>query len=122
MGGTFPGNNVLSDILLLCLAEIQRRVEQKEWRIEKDEVCIVDTVVFEQMLREIRRANGNGFTKNYREMTDGEYVQTVMDALELWMFIKRNEKEHLVEIYPAAGKLAGVYPDDFAGGTEDERE
>ena len=122
MGVIFPGNNVLSDILLLCLAEIRQRVERQEWHIGKDEVCIVDTVAFEQMLREIRRANGNGFTKNYREMTDGEYVQTVMDTLELWMFIKRNEGEHLVEIYPAAGKLAGAYPDDFAGGTEDEHE
>lgn len=119
MGNVFPANNVISDIVLLCLAEIRARVERKEWRIQKDEICVVDQLDFEQMLRDIRQEHGGGFTKNFREMPDGEFVQTVMDAMELWMFLKRNEKEHQVEICPAAGKLAGTYPKDFAGGTTD---
>ncbi len=120
MGAEFPGNNVISDILLLCLAKIRSRVETKTWIPGAGEIITVDTVEFEQLLREVRAESGGGFTKNYRELTDGEYVKSVMDALELWMFIKRDEKEHLVEIYPAAGKLTGAYPDDFMEGATDE--
>ncbi len=121
MGAQFPGNNVISDILLLCLAKIRSRVEQKTWTIGPGEIITVDTVEFEQLLRQVRTESGAGFTKNYRELTDGEYVKAVMEELELWMFIKRNKQEHLVEIYPAAGKLTGAYPVDFyIGGETDE--
>ena len=51
MGNAFPGNNVLSDIILLCLSEIRTRIEQKEWNVQKDEICIVDMVSFEQMIQ-----------------------------------------------------------------------
>lgn len=120
MGTMFPGNNVLSDIVLLVLAEIRQRVEQKEWNIQQDEVCVVDSVVFEQLLRKIKLTYGKGFSKNYREMPESEFVKTVMDEMELWMLIKKDEKAHQVSIYPAAGKLRGQYPSDFAGGVEDE--
>ena len=125
MGEAFPGNNVLSDIILLVLAGIRRRVEQKAWSLQKDEVCIADAVEFEQLLREVKKTHGAGFSKNYREMSEGEFVNTVMDAMELWRFIKREENAHQVEIYPAAGKLKGEYPKDFessnTGGVEDEQ-
>ena len=120
MGTVFPGNNVLSDIVLLVLAEIRQRVEQKEWNLQQDEVCVVDSVVFEQQLRKIKQTYGKGFSKNYREMPESEFVKTVMDEMELWMLIKKDEKAHQVSIYPAAGKLRGQYPLDFAGGVEDE--
>ena len=120
MGTVFPGNNVLSDIVLLVLAEIRQRVEQKEWNLQQDEVCVVDSVVFEQQLRKIKQTYGKGFSKNYREMPESEFVKTVMDEMELWMLIKKDEKAHQVSIYPAAGKLRGQYPSDFAGGVEDE--
>ena len=120
MGTVFPGNNVLSDIVLLVLAEIRQRVEQKEWNLQQDEVCVVDSVVFEPQLRKIKQTYGKGFSKNYREMPESEFVKTVMDEMELWMLIKKDEKAHQVSIYPAAGKLRGQYPSDFAGGVEDE--
>lgn len=120
MGTVFPGNNVLSDIVLLVLAEIRQRVEQKEWNLQQDEVCVVDSVVFEQQLRKIKQTYGKGFSKNYREMPESEFVKTVMDEMELWMLIKKDEKAHQVSLYPAAGKLRGQYPSDFAGGVEDE--
>ena len=120
MGTVFPGNNVLSDIVLLVLAEVRQRVEQKEWNLQQDEVCVVDSVVFEQLLRKIKQTYGKGFSKNYREMPESEFVKTVMDEMELWMLIKKDEKAHQVSIYPAAGKLRGQYPLDFAGGVEDE--
>lgn len=115
MGACFPANNVLSDIILLCLTEIQQKIRTGEWKVQTDEVCAVDRVELERLIRDVRQKNGKGFSKNYRDMTDSEFVATVMDAMELWMFIRERKQEHLVEIYPAAGKLSGAYPDDFEG-------
>ncbi len=114
MGEVFPGNNVISDILLMCCAEIRQRMESGVWKTAADDTCSVDVVEFENMIREVREKYSSGFTKNYRELPDGEFVNDVKEELERWMFIRTNGKTHQVTIYPAAGKIEGSYPEDYS--------
>ena len=113
MGEVFPGNNVVSDILLMCCAAIRQRIEDNVWNISADEICLTDIVEFDNMLREVRDKYKSGFTKNYRTMPEGEFVKLIKDEMERWMFIRVNDKTHQVMIYPAAGKIQGAYPDDY---------
>ncbi len=128
-GVAFPGNNVLSDIILLVCAKIRRNVEEGTWRTQPDETVRVERVEFERMLKMVKAERGAGFTKNYREMPEGEFVRELTEAMERWMFIGRGDGENgearagrpadakaqggQVVIYPAAGKVAGRYPEDF---------
>ena len=121
IGTTFPGNNALSDILLLCCAKIREKVESGVWKTGNDDTIRVEKIEFEQMLREVKAESGLGFTKNYREMPEGEFVREIMENLERWTFIKCEEKDHQVMIYPSAGKMTGCYPDDYAGGNTNEQ-
>ena len=121
IGTTFPGNNALSDILLLCCAKIREKVESGAWKTGNDDTVRVEEIEFEQMLREVKAESGLGFTKNYREMPEGEFVREITENLERWTFIKCEEKEHQVIIYPSAGKMTGCYPDDYAGGNTNEQ-
>ena len=121
IGTTFPGNNALSDILLLCCAKIREKVESGVWKTGNDDTVRVEEIEFEQMLREVKAESGSGFTKNYREMPEGEFVREITENLERWTFIKCEEKEHQVIIYPSAGKMTGCYPDDYAGGNTNEQ-
>lgn len=121
IGMTFPGNNALSDILLLCCAKIREKVESGAWKTGNDDTIRVEEIEFEQMLREVKAESGSGFTKNYREMPEGEFVREITENLERWTFIKCEEKEHQVIIYPSAGKMTGCYPDDYAGGNTNEQ-
>lgn len=111
MGMAFPGNNVLSDIILLACAKIRKNVEEGTWQTRTDGTVFVERVEFERMLKVVKKESGAGFTKNYREMPEGEFVREVTEAMERWMFIGR-EDERII-IYPAAGKVAGRYPEDF---------
>ncbi len=120
IGKVFPAGNMISDIILLCLTEIRERIEQKIWKTQPDGICVTDRLEFEQMIGKVRQNYCMGFTKNYREMPEGEFVKTVMEQMELWMFLKREEQTHQVIIYPAAGKLAGYYPEDFKGDNANE--
>lgn len=120
IGNDFPGNNAISDILLLCCAKIREKVQSGIWEPRYDETILVDRLDFERMLKELKEESGAGFTKQYREKTDSEFVREVLDAMERWMMAKRIAKEQQVIIYPAAGKLSGRYPEDFTGGREDE--
>ena len=113
MGETFPGNNVLSDILLMCCRAIRQRIDDGSWRILSDDTCIIDIVEFDNMLSDVRKNYRSGFTKNYRDMPEGEFVRAVTEEMERWMFIRKIKNTHQVIIYPAAGKIQGKYPDDY---------
>jgi uncharacterized protein (TIGR02678 family) len=119
MGTAFPGNNAVSDILLLCCARIRENVRQGIWKPGKEETIRVGNLEFEQMLKDVKKDFGSGFTKNYREMTDGEFVKEVLAQMELWTFLKREAQE--IVIYPSAGKMAGVYPEDYTGGRDEQQ-
>ena len=120
MGTAFPGNNALSDILLLCCTKIREKVSESTWKVQKDEMILADAVEFEQMLKNVKREFGQGFTKNYREMPEGEFVKEILEAMEWWTFIRRIEGTHEIIIYPSAGKMTGSYPEDYTGGKQDE--
>ena len=120
MGTAFPGNNALSDILLLCCTKIREKASEGAWKVQKDEMIFADAVDFEQMLKNVKRDFGQGFTKNYREMPEGEFVKEILEAMEWWTFIRRIEGTHEIIIYPSAGKMTGSYPEDYTGGKQDE--
>ena len=119
MGTAFPGNNAVSDILLLCCARIRENVRQGIWKPGKEETIRVGNLEFEQMLKSVKKDFGSGFTKNYREMPDGEFVKEVLAQMELWTFLKREAQE--IVIYPSAGKMAGGYPEDYTGGRDEQQ-
>ena len=121
MGEIFPGNNVLSDILLLSLAEIQQHIQKEVWTRQTNETYVVSEVEFEKILSEVKQKYRSGFTKNYREMPQGEFVKIVEETMEHWMFIQKRPLEDQVLILPACGKLKGRYPQNFTGGQESEQ-
>ena len=55
MGTVFPGNNSISDILLLCFREIRKKIEKGQWKTGLDETCLIDQIEFENMIKEIKQ-------------------------------------------------------------------
>lgn len=113
MGAEFPANNAISDILLLCFGKIREKIESGMWKIQKDEMCQISLLEFETLLKEVKNEYGAGFTKNYREMPDGEFVNTILDEMQRWMFLKKESGMPEVRISPSVGKLQGNYPSDY---------
>ena len=120
IGVVFPGNNSLTDILLLCFREIRKKIEKGQWKTGLDETCLIDQIEFENMIKEMKQEYGSGFSKNYREMPEGEFVKSVLDEMKLWMFIRKEELAHQIKICPLTGKIQGSYPEDYMGGRNDE--
>ena len=75
---------------------------------------------FENMIKEMKQEYGSGFSKNYREMPEGEFVKSVINEMEVWMFIRKDEADHQIRICPLTGKIQGSYPEDYMGGRNDE--
>ena len=122
-GTAFPGNNAMSDIMMLCGSSIRDKVSSGAWKPEEDDTVHVDALEFERMLKDVKTNSGSGFTKNYREMPDGEFMHEVTASMVKWTFIAVDEREHQVIIYPSAVKMAGQYPSDFIqGGNSNEQQ
>lgn len=121
MGTVFPGNNSISDILLICFGEIRKKIEQKEWKISQDEMCVVDRIAFEALIKNVKKNFGAGFSKMYRDMPEGEFVENVIGEMERWMFLKMENETHQIKICPLTGKIQGSYPSDFIGGRDNEQ-
>lgn len=118
MGNTFPGNNAISDILLLCFSRIRERVASGRWSGGNDEVLLLDQMEFEGLIKEVKRDFGSGFNKNFREMPEGEFVRQVLEEMERWTFLEQRREEHQIAVYPSALKLSGRYPADYEGEKE----
>ena len=122
IGKEFPSANVLADIVLLVLSAMQEKIRAGVWKTENDETCVVSDLEFEQVIGKVKRDFARGFAKKYREMPDGEFVRVIKEEMERWMFSRELKETRQVRIYPAAGKLCGRYPEDFADKTEEESE
>lgn len=112
LGRTLPGNNVMSDIILLVCREIQRKVSDGTFSTDTDDMIYVDRVAWEGLLREVRSLSNSRFTKNYREMPEGKWIRSVTEEMARWTIIREIPERRLVRISPAAGKIAGFYPDE----------
>lgn len=113
IGKVFPENKVISDICLLVSGEVRERIIKGEWKLSADETCMADRIVFEHMLSDVREKYGSGFTKNYREMTEQDFIRNVLEELKIWMFIREKKESQQVVIYPMTGKMCGKYPKDY---------
>ena len=113
MGGVFPGGNAISDVCLLCFGPIQEKIASGEWKTATDETVTIEMAELENLIKKIKRVFGDGFTKELREMPEGEFARTVIDNMELWMFLKKQSDGRQVMLYPAIGKLEGHYPKEY---------
>ena len=122
MGAVFPGNNSISDIILLCAGKIRSRITGGEWETSKDETCTVSRLDFDDILRSVKSDYGAGFPKKYRDMPDGEFTRNVIEEMERWMFIRQEDSGRQIKLCPLAGKIQGSYPEDFTGDMKDEQQ
>lgn len=120
IGDSFPGNNSLADILLLCFGMIRKKIETNDWEILQDETCTVDRIVFEALIKDVKLKYGLGFSKMYRDMPEGEFIKNVINEMENLMFIRKNDDTQQIKICPLVGKIQGNYPEDFKGENTNE--
>lgn len=113
MGAVFPGGNAISDVCLLCFGPIQEKIANGEWKMATDETVTIEMAELENLIKKIKHVFGEGFTKELREMPEGEFARTVIDNMELWMFLKKQSDGRRVMLYPAIGKLEGHYPKEY---------
>lgn len=115
-GSVHPRDAMLPEVVLLVCAQLRSEVEAGKLSRQENECVILSQAEFTEMVLSCRRTWENAWSKEYREMDDKKLLENVFDYMKNWLLLRR-EKEQII-ILPAAGKIAGFYPDDFKGGTQ----
>ena len=115
-GAVHPRDAMLPEVVLLVCAQLRSEVEAGKLFRQENECVILSQAEFTEMVLSCRRTWENAWSKEYREMDDKKLLENVFDYMKNWLLLRR-EKEQII-ILPAAGKIAGFYPDDFKGGTQ----
>ncbi|WP_150843953.1 MULTISPECIES: TIGR02678 family protein [unclassified Clostridium] len=107
----FPNGKGISDVMLHVLGEIRSQVEEGVISLNEEDTAVMNKIDFEQLILQVRLSKSHGWSKEFREMTQGKYLSEVIEELERFSFI-REEKE-TIKILPLCGKVMGDYPKDY---------
>lgn len=118
LGRTFPESNSLSDILLLLFEKINIFIREKENIITKNEEIKLSEDIFKKLVEQCKNEYGEGFIKEYREMTTGEFYYKIKEYMQQLDWIEQMENN--IKIKPIIGKVVGKYPDDFTIGDRND--
>lgn len=116
-GAVHPRDAMLPEAVLLICARIQDELTKEKLKKAENECIYISKEKFSELVRNCREEWKKGWSKEFREMEEAKLIETVRVYMENWMLI-RCEQDQVV-ILPAAGRLAGFYPKDFEGGTEE---
>lgn len=111
MGRCFPEENTLSDIVLLIHGIIDECIQAGKIVLGVEEQIQIPREDFREILECCKERYGKGFIKTYREMTTGEFCESVQNYMtELGLITVERED---VRISTAVGKVIGKYPKEF---------
>ena len=112
-GTVHPRDAMLPDAVLLVCQKIQDELAIGKLEKTENERIFMSRKKFADLVHECRDKWLAGWSKEFREMDEKKLLETIVKYMEDWLMI-RCENEQIV-IYPATGRLSGVYPDDFKG-------
>lgn len=108
----FPNGKAISDVILLVLREIRNNIVNGIIKINEEDIAILNKVDFEQLLLKVKMNKNHGFSKEFREMSDGKFIYEVIKEMQNFNFIC--EEKETIRIFPLCGKINGDYPEDYA--------
>ncbi len=119
-GERYPGDSVLSEIVLLICGIIIDMVHEGILEKRNDDCIVMSNGNFMKMIVECKKEYEIAWSKEYREMDAVKIAAAVARYMEMWMLMEKNEYGWI--IYPGVGKFRGIYPKDFKLEKETEDE
>lgn len=110
-GAVHPRDAMLPEVVLLVCAELQKGLETGKIKKSENECIVLEETVFTDLLRFCRETWRQGWSKEYREMDEKRFIDTVYLYMSRWMLLKKEGTN--VILLPAVGRQTGYYPRDF---------
>ena len=116
---TFPNQNKKgeSEITLIINDKLHNMIKNAEFEIKDNDTIIISNERFKNILLNIRKEEGHGFIKKFRECSDEFFIECIKEYMADFSMIIEDEENTI--IMPLVSKVIGKYPKDYKGGTDD---
>lgn len=116
---TFPNQNKKgeSEITLIINDKLHNMIKNEEFEIKDNDTIIISNKKFKNILLNIRKEEGHGFIKKFRECSDEFFIECIKEYMADFSMIIEEEENTI--IMPLVSKVIGKYPKDYKGGTHD---
>lgn len=109
LGKAYPPENSIALAILLLQNDIVTDVGIGQLKPEVNETITMTSIELHHYISKVRKNYGAALTKSIREMSEPEFITTIIDqmlALDLIRLIERSDEYMLM---PIVGKLVGKY-------------
>ncbi|MCM1233763.1 MAG: TIGR02678 family protein [Ruminococcus flavefaciens] len=107
-GALHPGARAVSDVALLLCAQLREQIAQGIYPRQEDDTVLLTHREFRYELSRCRDRCGNGWGAQLRGCSLERICQELTDYMSSWMLLEVLDGD--IRLYPAVGKLVGVYP------------
>lgn len=116
---TFPNQNKKgeSEITLIINDKLYNMIKNAEFEIKDNDTIIISNERFKNILLNIRKEEGHGFIKKFRECSDEFFIECIKEYMADFSMIIEDGENTI--IMPLVSKVIGKYPKDYKGGTHD---
>lgn len=108
MGNVFPFNNTISDLIILLLDELRRRIKLSQLKLEAQEQVYIEEEKLKKIGRRIIQNKMSYLPKKYQETGAEQVSEDVIQQMKRYGFIE--ECDHgMLRLHPICGKIGGNY-------------
>ena len=109
---TYPApNRAISDVVLFFNTILIDMLENNKLNKEQNDTIVISEIEFSQIVKLLKQKYGQGFSKEYREMSEQDLEKQIYDFMEEYDMIRKEEKQF--RVMPIAFKVRGRYPKEF---------
>ena len=104
-------NRAISDVVLFFNTILIDMLENNKLNKEQNDSIVISEIEFSQIVKLLKQKYGQGFSKEYREMSEQDLEKQIYDFMEEYDMIRKEEKQF--RLMPIAFKVRGRYPKEF---------
>ena len=104
-------NRAISDVVLFFNTILIDMLENNKLNKEQNDSIVISEIEFSQIVKLLKQKYGQGFSKEYREMSEQDLEKQIYDFMEEYDMIRKEEKQF--RVMPIAFKVRGRYPKEF---------
>ena len=104
-------NRAISDVVLFFNTILIDMLENNKLNKEQNDTIVISEIEFSQIVKLLKQKYGQGFSKEYREMSEQDLEKQIYDFMEEYDMIRKEEKQF--RLMPIAFKVRGRYPKEF---------
>lgn len=105
----FPNRKGECSVVLLLSKKIREIINTLD--LKENDIIYFEKEEFNNILLDLRKESGHGFTKTLRECSEELYIYEIKQYMKSFMML--NEMDELNLIMPIVGKMIGDYPKDY---------